>query len=295
MIHLFSKLGRRSLFGPGAGRQRLFTTTLVSGALAAGMLGMAGPAHAAKQISAEVASFETLIGRPQRLLVGLSDNDGNSLSGGTVTFELQRSDASGPKVKAEAHFQPIALQHDPGGPAKLRPPSKGLGVYAAQVNLPSVGYWDVNVKGPGITAKAALLATDHAQIPNVGDAAPKTQNLVMTTPKTPLQAIDSRGGDGDKVPDPELHKTIIADAIAAKRPLVIVASTPVYCQSRFCGPVTDLVSKLAKKYPAVAFVHLEIWRDFEKKMINKGAAEWMLPKNGDEGHEPWVWLVGRNG
>jgi hypothetical protein len=33
----------------------------------------------------------------------------------------------------------------------------------------------------------------------------------------------------------------VADAIAAGRPVMVVGSTPVFCVSRFCGPITDAV------------------------------------------------------
>ena len=78
------------------------------------------------------------------------------------------------------------------------------------------------------------------------------------------QAIDSRARGGEPIPDPELHTTSIADAIAAGHPALVVFSTPVYCVSRFCGPVTDLVAELAAEYGDRAdFIHVEIYRDFE--------------------------------
>jgi len=44
---------------------------------------------------------------------------------------------------------------------------------------------------------------------------------------------------------------------------MVVVSTPTYCQSRFCGPITDSVSALAQRYgDRMAFVHLEVWKNF---------------------------------
>lgn len=52
------------------------------------------------------------------------------------------------------------------------------------------------------------------------------------------------------------------------RPALVVFSTPTYCMSRFCGPVTDMVSGLAKDYSDRAdFILVEIWRDFKKQEI----------------------------
>lgn len=270
-----------------------FISLALAGALVG--LGATGGAASAKTISAETASFETLAGRPQRITVGLSDSDGHILAGGSITFSFKAVQGNGPTIKAEATFQPIAGRQAPAGKARLLRPSEAIGVYAATVTLPSPGFWVIKINGPGISGETAVEAIVKPRLPAVGEPAPASHNLVAGAKGAPIQAIDSRAGDGDPIPDPLLHRWVIADVLAAHEPLVVVAATPVYCQSRFCGPVTDLAAKLAAKYPAVRFVHLEIWRDFEKKVLNKAAAEWILPKNGDEGREPWVWLVGRDG
>ena len=263
------------------------------GAIAAIGLG-AGPAQA-KTIGASTASFETIAGRAQRVTVGLSDDEGQVLAGGSVEMSFSPVLGKRTKVKAEARFVPIAGQRDPGGKARLGRPSQGLGVYAATVTLPTPGFWEIKIKGPGIDAMSAVEVIAKPRVPNVGDRAPASHNLIVGAKGALAQSIDSRASDGDPVPDVELHRSVIADVLAAHDPLVVVASTPVYCQSQFCGPVTESAARLAKKYPSVKFVHLEIWKDFEKQVINRAAAEWMLPKDGTEGHEPWVWLVGRDG
>ena len=127
----------------------------------------------------------------------------------------------------------------------------------------------------------------------VGDQALATETLTLATPDTPRAAVDSRGGSGD-IPDPDLHRTTIAAALAAKRPVVAVFATPVYCTSRFCGPVTDLVDELAHQYADRAtFVHVEIWRDFQTTTVNKSAADWIY--RNDQINEPWVFLIDANG
>lgn len=79
------------------------------------------------------------------------------------------------------------------------------------------------------------------------------------------------------------------------RPLTVVISTPTYCTSRFCGPVTDTVSALAARYgDRMDFVHLEVSADFENSALNPSAAEWILRGNGD-GNEPWVFVVDADG
>ena len=108
-------------------------------------------------------------------------------------------------------------------------------------------------------------------------------------------AIDSRANGGEPIPDPELHGTSIASAIEAGHPALVVFSTPVYCVSRFCGPVTDLVAELAAEYRDRAdFIHIEIYQDFEAGKVNQAALDWLSTADGDL-REPWTFLIGADG
>jgi hypothetical protein len=58
--------------------------------------------------------------------------------------------------------------------------------------------------------------------------------------------------------------------------------------------VTDAVEQLSKRYADRAeFIHVEIWRNFNKQVINKGAADWLY-RDGSL-TEPWLYLIGANG
>jgi hypothetical protein len=111
----------------------------------------------------------------------------------------------------------------------------------------------------------------------------------------PAAAIDSRAtSDGGTIPDPELHTWTIAEAIAKHVPAVVIFSTPVFCVSRFCGPVTDEVEQLAKRFSDRAvFIHVEIWRDYQKQVINQAAADWLYRNN--DLTEPWLYEIGADG
>jgi hypothetical protein len=76
----------------------------------------------------------------------------------------------------------------------------------------------------------------------------------------------------------------------------VVFATPVYCVSKFCGPITDMVEGLEKRYGDRAdFIHVEIWNNFQRQAINKAAADWLYREGGDELLEPWVFLIGADG
>ncbi len=256
------------------------------------------------ELFAETASFEVVAGTPQRLMVGVSTKDQRILAGGSVTFTLKPtggSDANVKPVVAEATFLSVPGMPTVTGDARIGRPSQGVGVYAATVTLATAGVWTIDVKPTGSratrTSQTAVEVIASPQVPAVGQRAPLTKNLTLSTPGVEQKWLDS-GASAESPADPLLHSTVIADAIAAKRPLVIVVSTPAFCVSRFCGPVTELVrtraEKMASDPNAPAFVHLEVWREFEKSVVNKGAAEWILA-NGAQGREPWIFVVGRDG
>jgi hypothetical protein len=77
---------------------------------------------------------------------------------------------------------------------------------------------------------------------------------------------------------------------------MVVISTPTFCVSRFCGPITDSVLDLAKEYgDDIDFVNLEVWQDFEANLLNPAAAVWIAPTPETDGGEPWVFVVDSEG
>ena len=73
-------------------------------------------------------------------------------------------------------------------------------------------------------------------------------------------------------------------------------STPTYCVSLFCGPVTDMVSGLAKDYANRArFIHVEVWKDYKAQQLNDAAKEWIARTPDQDINEPWVFLIGADG
>ena len=145
-----------------------------------------------------------------------------------------------------------------------------------------------------IAGSGAFQVVAEPVYPAPGQPALETENLTVDSTDAPPEAIDSRAQDGAEIPDPELHRTTIADAIAAGRPAMVVISTPVYCISRFCGPITDVVGSLQPEYgDAVDFIHLEVWRDYDGQVVNQAAADWVY-RDGNL-TEPWVFLIGSDG
>lgn len=257
------------------------------------------------------ANYELLTGSPQRVIAGVqTSGDGRLLAFGTVEFTLsylgtRERPETAPSVgpKATARYLPVPGQKALTGQdrPRLGPASQGVGVYGADaVVFDRAGFWRLTVAAriddATQTASGVVEVKATPVIPAPGTPAPRTANPVGGAAGTPPGAIDSRAEAGGAIPDELLHRTSIADAIAAGKPLMVVVSTPVYCQSRFCGPITDSVEALAKAHgDSMAFVHLEVWKDFEKKVVNPFAAEWIFPTGASDANEPWVFVVDRSG
>lgn len=261
-------------------------------------------------LSVLVANYDLSTSRPQRFLVGLVTDDQQLVSFGEAALEFgylgqgEPSKATPqPGPKATAVWAPIPGQKLDDVPSKPRviDGSDGTGVYIApEVQFDRAGYWQVSVEvevdGDTKRAEAAFAVNSKAAVVDVGDTAPPTENPLPGEAGYPVKAVDSRATADGAVPDPELHAGTVAAALQSGKPTVVVVSTPVYCVSRFCGPITDLASELAGTYgDRVNFVHIEVWRDFQKNVINKAAAEWMFREGAEDTYEPWVWLVGSDG
>ncbi len=298
--------------GPLRRSARPVVALVASAVMLAGCLGGGPtPEPTGPGIVAEVASYELVANQPGRLLIALIAGDQRWLSFGSVTLTFEYlgdgsrgSPASGVPTPDAATASYLPIPGSPDGAGKsptLTLPADGRGVYVVEtVTLERAGYWRAIAAGrladgQGFEAAAAFTVLDHASIVGVGSVAPRTENPVIGTPGVPLTAIDSRAIGGAAIPDPELHQTSIAAAIQAGHPALVVFSTPVYCVSRFCGPVTDLVAELAAQYGDRAdFIHVEIYRDFQAGEVNQAAIDWLMPPSGDL-REPWTFLIGADG
>lgn len=260
-------------------------------------------------IVSQMASYEPVAGFEQRLLVGLTAPEGKIVAFGEVMFDLAYIGTATTQTEVEivqsvpASYRLVAGMEEPAdtkGPRLFDPFDGGLGVYGATVSLDKAGFWAVRVRGD-LTDGTKIETTSNFEVfaeprnPFIGQLAPRTQTRMVGDAGITPKGIDSRAGDDGVIPDPRLHDRTIADMVDSGEPFVVVISTPTYCISRFCGPITDTVGNLADEYDGkLEAAHLEVWNDFENKALNKEAAEWIY-QNGADPREPWVFVVDRNG
>jgi len=293
---------------------------LVVGALAAALAGCGGgspagsasaaPTDAQAELVAQVATYQIVVDRPGRLLVALVGRDGRWLSNGAVQLNFAYiTDGSSATPPPAAHADETATylpipgspESPPDASPELTLPADGRGVYEVNpITFTTPGFWQLLATatlsdGSLLQAVAAFQVLSAPIVLDVGDRAPRTDNPVIGDPGIAPVSIDSRAGADAPVPDPELHMVSIADAIDAGHPALVVFSTPVYCVSRFCGPVTDLIAELAAEYGDRAdFIHVEIYEDFQAQQLNQAALDWLMTDSGDL-REPWTFLIGADG
>ena len=176
-------------------------------------------------------------------------------------------------------------------------PTDQRGVYAADVAFDRPGFWgiaaDVDLGGPQTVKKCFKVLPKH-DVPDAGRRRPGDAEPHRLHPRRPARGHRLPGVGHAPVPDADLHQTTVAQALAEKRPVLLVVSTPTYCVSLFCGPVTDMVGELAKQYGDRArFIHVEVWKDFKAQQLNDAAKEWIA--RGADINEPWVFLIGADG
>jgi hypothetical protein len=179
-----------------------------------------------------------------------------------------------------------------------------VGVYVFDAEFPTAGAWGAELTltvGDSAPERIRLLfdVQPTSTVVAVGDPAPPS--------KTPTLA--DVGGDVSKIstddqPVDAFYKTSIADAIAAKKPFVVVFATPKFCRSAQCGPTLDRVKPIAAAHPGVTFINVEpyelktvdgqlqpVLTDTDPPDLIPTAAtnEWRLLA------EPWVFVVDGNG
>jgi hypothetical protein len=266
------------------------------------------PQAAETGLSVAVASFDLHVGEEQRLIAGVLTPDRGIVAFGDVEMELSPAGAEDDDASTQtvtASFLPVPGAEPEGGGSQptVVVGDTGAGVYETEVDLDQAGPWEVTVTaeladGTTRTGTASFPVAEEAQILDVGDEAPRTENLTIDDVDgdevLPVM-VDSRAqGRNDEVPASHLHDSTIAEGIEAGRPVVALFATPVYCVSRFCGPITEVFGDIAEQYEDRAdFVHIEIWNDFDAQELNEAAAEWIQTEQG--GNEPWTFLVDEDG
>jgi hypothetical protein len=164
-------------------------------------------------------------------------------------------------------------------------------VYEAQVRFRKPGthfVLTVTDQGGGelVAAPAEVRVVRKAadRIPAVGERAPRVETDTVASAKGDVESIDTRQ------PPSDLHEESFADLVGSK-PVALLFSTPQLCQSRVCGPVTDIALQVAAEYgDRMEFIHQEVYVDNEP---GKGLRPPLRAFNLRT--EPWLFVVDETG
>jgi hypothetical protein len=224
-----------------------------------------------------------------RLAFGMIDDQGQFLYGPTAVYI-----APNPNAPARGPFAAPAdvLLTEPRYRSRQAAEETDpfAAVYQAKVPFTKKGPWAVlAVTKTGNTFVAApqqvqVNTKQSDEIPDVGDRPPDVATDTIASVKGDEKLLDTR------VPTSDMHKESF-DKVLGKKPVALLFSTPQLCQSRVCGPVTDVAMQLEAKYrDKIEFIHQEVYNDND---VNKGLRPplqaFHLPT------EPWLFVVNADG
>ncbi len=201
----------------------------------------------------------------------------------------ERSKAKGPY---SATWHPFTA-YDKTGDRSPRSPLPGD--FAADINVPNAGNWIVAVtlqQGSKKYAGTGVLPVSSSPVlAGLGTKAVSTPTPVATTPPK-LAEICTR------TPADRMHYISLDKALLNGKPTVVCFSTPLLCESRLCGPVTDEQILVFEKYgPARAnFIHVEEFLPGPDRKAPAPTLENQSPgfKAWKLQTEPWVFVIDGN-
>jgi hypothetical protein len=224
-----------------------------------------------------------------RLAFGMIDDQGQFVYGPTAVYMAPSPDqpAQGPFVapadvlitEGRYRSQQAASESDPFA-----------AVYQANVDFSQKGSWAVLVvTQTGNTFVAAPARVEVStkkddEIPDVGEAAPKVVTDTLASVGGNEKMLDTR------TPPSDMHEHSLDEVLGKKR-VALLFSTPQLCQSRVCGPVTDIALQMKAKYgDDFEFIHQEVYVD---NVPNAGLREPLQAFRLRT--EPWLFVIDENG
>ncbi len=193
--------------------------------------------------------------------------------------------ASGPyparieTLETEQAFRSRTTADDPGA---------ALAAYVTEIDFKKPGPWSLAAMvREGDSYKAVLLPSvsqvgQFDAVPAVGEKAPRTETETAETTEPDL--LETR------TPPDTMHEANFADVLGRK-PVVLLFSSPSFCVSRTCGPVTDVAEQVKQEAgEGVEFIHQEPYVDNQvQKGLRPPLRAFNLPG------EPWVFVIDRDG
>jgi hypothetical protein len=163
-------------------------------------------------------------------------------------------------------------------------------IYAAQIEVGAAGDYQVLTltqtdQGPVAgTGEIRVRPAARDRIPDVGERAPEVATDTIESVRGDTDLLDTRE------PPSGLQERSL-DEVLGERPVALLFATPQLCQSRVCGPVTDVALELEQRYgDRVEFIHQEVFRDNDPA---RGIRDALVAFNLET--EPWFFAIDEQG
>lgn len=133
--------------------------------------------------------------------------------------------------------------------------------------------------------RALLAVKEDAEAPATGEAVPATDTLTLDD----VNSVEELSSAGPYVED--FYRVNIEEATQNGKVSVISFATPGHCTSALCSPVLLTMSQVHDSMADadMNWLHIEIWRDFEREYLDPAVTDWKLPS------EPWVFVLKADG
>ena len=162
-------------------------------------------------------------------------------------------------------------------------------VYAARVKFSKKGPWAVLVATRsggflvGAPTQVQVQSKTDDKVPDVGEKAPRVATDTLETVKGDRSLLDTRD------PTTDMHEDFAK--VVGKKPVALLFATPQLCESRVCGPVTDIALQMRAKYgDEMEFIHPEVFvENNQQKGLRPPLQAFNLPT------EPWLFVVDKQG
>jgi len=228
-----------------------------------------------------------------RLGFALVDLQGRAIVGGAPQVWLATDETTRALGPTAAIWHPFTAYKETGD----RSPASPLpGAFAAEVDFPRAGSWLVAVtlgEGSKRLAGTGIVPVSNGPVlTGLGTKAISTPTPVATKPSK-IEEICTR------VPVDRMHYISLDKALRNGKPTVVCFSTPLLCQSRLCGPVTDeQILVFEKRGPGAAnFIHVEEFLPGPDHKPPAATLETRSPafKAWKLETEPWVFVIDGQG
>ena len=176
------------------------------------------------------------------------------------------------------------------------------GMYAVDIDFPEAGLWgaEFTTEAPGSPAETVRLTfpvRESTPTVTVGEKAPASKNPTLADVGGDVRKIST-----DQNPQPAFYATSVADALAAKKPFMVIFATPKFCKTAQCGPTLERFKPIAAAHPEVTFINIEPYQlhdvDGQLQPVLSATSDLQATDITDDWgllSEPWIFAVDRDG